>query len=170
MGRYYTGQIEGKFWFAIQDSFDASHFGREPEEIYTFYACSCNVSPDIGEPDETTYCEDCFESFEGHIEEMKKNEEDDIKTWYVSESEIKYNFEESDLDRVKLKVCELEEIVGHYMDSYKIEEADTEVLYSYDVPDDAPKSLLPLIAKLCLGKQIEYCLEKKGSCSFHAEL
>jgi len=27
MGRYYTGDIEGKFWFALQDSDDATHFG-----------------------------------------------------------------------------------------------------------------------------------------------
>ena len=27
MGRYYTGDIEGKFWFAVQSSGDATHFG-----------------------------------------------------------------------------------------------------------------------------------------------
>lgn len=27
MGRYYTGDIEGKFWFAVQNSGDATHFG-----------------------------------------------------------------------------------------------------------------------------------------------
>jgi len=170
MGRFYTGQIVGKFWFAIQDSFDASHFGREPDQMFNFYGCSCYVSPDVGEPDETTYCEDCFDSFEQHIEEMKGNGDDDTKTWYVSESEIKYNFEESDLDTVKERVCDLEEMVGHYMDSYTIEENDTEIEYSYEVPKDTPDGLLPLIAKLCLGKQIEYCLEKNGSCSFQAEL
>ena len=29
MGRYYSGDIEGKFWFAVQSSNDASHFGGE---------------------------------------------------------------------------------------------------------------------------------------------
>lgn len=29
MGRYYSGDIEGKFWFAVQDSTDASFFGGE---------------------------------------------------------------------------------------------------------------------------------------------
>jgi hypothetical protein len=32
MGRYYSGDIEGKFWFGIQDSDDASFFGVEPCE------------------------------------------------------------------------------------------------------------------------------------------
>jgi len=34
MGRYYTGDIVGKFWFAIQSSDDASHFGASPEQFY----------------------------------------------------------------------------------------------------------------------------------------
>ena len=33
MGRYYSGDIEGKFWFAVQDSRDASHFGGQESPI-----------------------------------------------------------------------------------------------------------------------------------------
>lgn len=33
MGRYYHGDIEGKFWFGVQDSTDASHFGGK-ETMY----------------------------------------------------------------------------------------------------------------------------------------
>ena len=40
MGRYYNGDIEGKFWFAVQSSDDASHFGgtqSEPNHLnYSF--------------------------------------------------------------------------------------------------------------------------------------
>lgn len=32
MGRYYSGDIEGKFWFAVQDSNDADFFGVEGSE------------------------------------------------------------------------------------------------------------------------------------------
>lgn len=32
MGRYYTGDIEGKFWFAVQSSDDATFFGAEEQE------------------------------------------------------------------------------------------------------------------------------------------
>ena len=42
MGRYYNGDIEGKFWFGVQSSDDASFFGgiiEEPSEIdYHFNA------------------------------------------------------------------------------------------------------------------------------------
>ncbi len=32
MGRYYSGDIEGKFWFGVQSSDDASFFGGEQQE------------------------------------------------------------------------------------------------------------------------------------------
>ena len=32
MGRYYEGDIDGKFWFGIQDSDDGEFFGAEQEE------------------------------------------------------------------------------------------------------------------------------------------
>lgn len=42
MGRYYHGDIEGKFWFAVQSSDDASFFGADgyvPDELhYHFYS------------------------------------------------------------------------------------------------------------------------------------
>lgn len=34
MGRYYTGDIDGKFWFGVQSSDDADNFGVEGEPIY----------------------------------------------------------------------------------------------------------------------------------------
>jgi len=33
MGRYYSGDIEGKFWFAVQNSSDAIHFGGTHDYI-----------------------------------------------------------------------------------------------------------------------------------------
>jgi len=38
MGRYYDGDINGKFWFAVQDSDDAEFFGVEGTQNYlNFY-------------------------------------------------------------------------------------------------------------------------------------
>lgn len=40
MGRYYNGDIEGKFWFAVQDSNDADFFGvtgEEPNYLYYYF-------------------------------------------------------------------------------------------------------------------------------------
>ena len=32
MGRYYNGDIEGKFWFGVQSSDDADFFGQQGQE------------------------------------------------------------------------------------------------------------------------------------------
>lgn len=40
MGRYYSGDIEGKFWFGVQSSDDASFFGgeqSEPSHIHYYF-------------------------------------------------------------------------------------------------------------------------------------
>lgn len=37
MGRYYSGDIEGKFWFAVQSSDAANRFGREGYESHLYY-------------------------------------------------------------------------------------------------------------------------------------
>ena len=41
MGRYYEGDIEGKFWFAVQESNDADFFGvtgEQPNYLTYFYS------------------------------------------------------------------------------------------------------------------------------------
>lgn len=41
MGRYYSGDIEGKFWFGVQSSDDADFFGREgiePDYLYYYFS------------------------------------------------------------------------------------------------------------------------------------
>ncbi len=37
MGRYYNGDIEGKFWFAVQSSNDADFFGVKGYSAYLNY-------------------------------------------------------------------------------------------------------------------------------------
>jgi hypothetical protein len=41
MGRYYSGDIEGKFWFALQSSNAADRFGvigQQPDELQYFFS------------------------------------------------------------------------------------------------------------------------------------
>jgi len=51
MGRYYNGDIEGKFWFAVQSSYDASFFGGSEDEVYH----QDENGDDYPEPSETQY-------------------------------------------------------------------------------------------------------------------
>ena len=71
---------------------------------------------------------------------------------------------------VKEQIKVLEFIVGKHMDSYKIMDDENEITYDYKVPENIEKNELEFIARLCLGKQILYCLEKNNSCTFYAEL
>lgn len=48
MGRYYSGDIEGKFWFAIQSSDAPERFGAfEREQGYIDYAIDRDSLPEI---------------------------------------------------------------------------------------------------------------------------
>lgn len=43
MGRYYSGDIEGKFWFGVQDSNDANHFGVEMGDDNSYHFSNFDV-------------------------------------------------------------------------------------------------------------------------------
>jgi hypothetical protein len=205
MGRYYSGQIAGKFWFGVQSSNDASYFGIEHIEILRYHVCGCErkerdaapgCSTDVALQDEVAgpetlakvsqlYCTDCYSSLDEHkqsmIDEMDEDD-DDIdysQTWYLPQHEICYEFTSNHIEMVDSEIKALENAVGKYMSGYKIEDDGDEITYSYAVPEldelgiamsRPQKDELSLIARLCLGKQISYCLHKHGRCSFYAEL
>ena len=161
MGRYYSGDISGKFWFAVQDSTDASHFGKEYEEVYTYYVCGCEF-------DGEEYCTGCYGSIEEHTQAMLEEEDEDTRTWHISNSVIKYSFGESDIHTVSEEVTALESDVGHHIDEYGIDDETMEYVCSFK--QECTEEEVERIARLCLGRQILYCLKKTGSCAFSAEL
>jgi hypothetical protein len=164
MGRYYSGEISGKFWFGIQDSNDADYFGVEYKDVIIYYVCNCYYDND------ETYCSSCYSSLEEHMQAIKEEEEITDKTWHISDNEIYYEFTEDHVNNVKEQIKVLEYIVGKHMNSYKIIDDENEITYDYTIPDEINKDELGLIARLCLGKQILYCLEKNKNCLFYAEL
>jgi hypothetical protein len=110
---------------------------------------------------------------EDHLEKTE-GDRVDHKTYYEG-NEIYYNFSPTHLATVKKEIKKLEKKVGKYMEPFVIldkgEERDS-VEYEYHVPEGVKLKTgeLELIARLCLGKQILFCLEKYGTCGFHAEL
>jgi len=80
MGRYYTGDIEGKFWFAVQSSDAADRFGvtgEQPNELqYFFYEEHLveieeeikNIQDSLG--DKLKIIEDFFEKNNGYTDAM----------------------------------------------------------------------------------------------------
>lgn len=95
MGRYYSGDIEGKFFFAVQSSDDASFFGVEPgEPSYLSYSFDEDNLEDIEEGIETCIKEiggeEVVEKIDNFFEESSMYSNTDIqKLLGVSESETK---------------------------------------------------------------------------------
>ena len=183
MGRFYFGQISGKFWFGVQSSSDPEYFGVTHTDVVQFHVCGCEIDDKFIErivQDEITYinvnkpnifCRDCFESYAQHKQSMI---DDDItyddNTWFASTAEIYYVFESKHIDFVKEQVQKLEDEVGKYMASYVIKDESDEITYDYTCPKDLLGNELILVARLCLGRQILHCLHIHGKCIFTAEL
>tara|TARA_R110001583_G_scaffold1109_1_gene9274 strand:- start:18517 stop:18888 length:372 start_codon:yes stop_codon:yes gene_type:complete len=65
MGRFYSGDIEGKFWFAVQSSTDQEFFGMEEDRSYIDYY----VDDDSMEQIEKGI-KDCKKALHGYKEKM----------------------------------------------------------------------------------------------------
>jgi len=98
MGRYYSGDIEGRFWFAIQSSDDASFFGVEGSEpnYITYYFDKSNLETikkglsvcrkELG--DNRKKLDKCFKgnnrySYKALSEVLKTNDVRKILEWYA---------------------------------------------------------------------------------------
>lgn len=71
-GRFYSGDISGKFWFGVQSSDDISTLvPYVPIQNYIWKSCGCYVDEEIREG---KYCKDCYDSIDSHILEVKEEE------------------------------------------------------------------------------------------------
>ena len=70
MGRYYSGDIEGKFWFAVQSSDDADFFGVTGQSAYINYYFDEDNLPDIEEG--IARCEDALGKDKAILDEFFK--------------------------------------------------------------------------------------------------
>jgi len=71
MGRYYTGDIEGKFMFGVQSSDDADFFGVEGEARFLNYSYSEEELPKVKEG--IKECEGVIGEYLVHIEKFFKD-------------------------------------------------------------------------------------------------
>ena len=69
MGRYYNGDIEGKFWFAVQSSDDADYFGVEGQrpEMLEYYFDDDDL-PKVKEGIKN--CENCLGDYKNHLDDF----------------------------------------------------------------------------------------------------
>jgi hypothetical protein len=192
MGRYYYGTISGKFWFGIQSSYDAENFKKqllpnEGIEYYVYYVCGCYV-----EDNKLNYCHECFSDYESHFNGMDDIDKSSLNLEISNEqllafknNHIKYNFYNSDLEYVQIKLIELENIIGYNIIEkleYKIDESNDIIEnLEYDINNDIINNInnnnyinnnyiLELIARWCFGKQIEYAINVNDYCYIYCEL
>lgn len=94
MGRFYSGSINGKFWFGIQNSDDISRLVTiTPEETYIWKVCLCNVDMH----NITDYCNICYTTKKEHenavIEEDEINEDNSL---IIEAQELIYRLNKED--------------------------------------------------------------------------
>jgi hypothetical protein len=90
MGRWYSGNIHGKYWFGVQDSDAMENYGavlQSPDFQYKICGCCCDC-----EPQEKDYCEGCFNSYEDHIKEVRDECDEDRVTECFEEDEQNGNW------------------------------------------------------------------------------
>lgn len=99
MGRYYNGDISGKFWFGVQSSTAADRFGTTGEASFVSYYFTIEDLPQVqeeltrivknlGGEDKLKAISDFFEEHNGYNDEMLKKhfgwDEAQVK-FYISE-------------------------------------------------------------------------------------
>jgi hypothetical protein len=166
MGRYYNGNINGKFWFGVQCSFPMEKFGATDKEHYEYYCCCCHREDD----DEADYCQSCYESKEEHLEAMLEDEIDEEECFtdeeQHSDCEItKENFEEQGLPFLQ----EHEELWKNKVKYFEDNDDDD---YYVCRTEGATDDEIHIIADMCMLKQIQKYFEDNVNvdvCSWVAE-
>jgi len=188
MGRYYDGDIHGKFWFGVQCSDDIINLVKaEACMYYNWHVCNC-----VAEIEHQTYCKDCYESKEEHIEDAIENDvydvddDDDNRSLYYEEYNVSYCLDKSthyvellaSMAALKLKIPD--EITNEFD---KIEQTDNILdaftgVFDVVLPfvngmekkgNEEKHELLVLVARYTLGYQIEYCLRTTDICNVNCE-
>ena len=71
MGRYYHGDIDGKFWVAVQSSTDADFFGVEGAVTHVNYYFTKEHLDKVKEGIKD--CENCLGEYKKHLDNFFKN-------------------------------------------------------------------------------------------------
>jgi len=159
MGRYYSGDIEGKFWFACQSSDDADNFGvigTPPDDRLNYYFKKSDM-PLIEEG--LKLCVDTLKEFGSNIIELLDS----------------YHFGSKDMSEEWVRMTDDPPPpsikIGTYV-GVKISGTLREILtYNSIIVTDAQMSEIDeTYARLILGRKIHKCVKENEECFFEAEL
>lgn len=185
MGRFYGGDIEGKFWFGIQPSQDINNLIKNInfKTNYTWKVCDCSV-----ENENLTFCNDCYENEEAHKMEVLNEEDcdsDDSIELYYEDNCIDYlvekdkHFEELTTSMNILEKEINEEIlkeIKNIPQNENILDACSDIfnnvvktLNSIDLDDKEYKKQSKITCRYLLGYQILYYLKNNDKCFIYCE-
>jgi hypothetical protein len=184
MGRYYNGDISGKFWFGIQDSNDIHNLiTMDSYKYYNWKKCGC-----CADIEGSNYCNCCYNTLKEHIDDVKNDDDYEDNCLYYEECCQDYNIDKS---------VHYQELVDSMSELKK--EINDEIIEEFDkIPQDdnildaftgvfdnslkllnslnkeiqekqEKKKLETLVARYTLGYQIEYCLRKNETCNVSCE-
>uniref|UniRef100_A0A6C0LVZ7 Uncharacterized protein n=1 Tax=viral metagenome TaxID=1070528 RepID=A0A6C0LVZ7_9ZZZZ len=182
MGRFYDGDIQGKFWFGIQDSNDVENLVTiKGNTDYSWKACNC-----CAEVDED-YCRQCYETKEEHIEAAIEAEEYEDECLYYEDSSQGYIIDKETHYEELVKNMELlkKEIPEKIINEFEKIEQNDKILDAFtgvfneptkyindddtNTDDNKKQQLRVFLARYTLGYQIEYCLRTTESCNINCE-
>lgn len=168
MGRFYYGDINGKFWFGVQDSTSIEKYGGTAEQEFEWNGCGCCAEEDC----EDDHC-DCYDSYEAHKEDLDDEEPAIEANDNANFSITKAKFEEVALPWLRenadlqqhIKIMEFETEVRHNHTTISWKELETH--------EGVTGELDVKCADYCLLKQIEHYFEKNPNateCNYNGEL
>lgn len=184
MGRYYNGDISGKFWFAVQGSADISNLIKIKEtNVYRWYGCNCRINePALAYK---YFCNNCYSTQEAFLKDALPHMENKYSKPYEEVNEIYYDILADDhLRQLEASLYKLRpKIHTKILDEFDIIENDVSIcnassgvfdrmLKVFDeIVEIQPNEANPdYVARYSLGLQVKYQLLNKGSCYVSCEI
>ena len=166
MGRWYFGDIEGKFWSGVQCSCPMDKFGATDKAMFEYCCCSCSC-----EDDDDDYCSGCYGSKEEHLEAIHEDEpdvHDCVRDANTCSCEItKEDFEEKGLPFLQKH----EELWKNKVETFELQSDGYDCCLVGQWKSDANDDELLKIADMCMLKQIQKFFEENDvdKCGWVAE-
>ena len=126
MGRFYNGNINGKFWFGVQSSDDISNLiNINYKEVFQWFGCNCTLEEEDDFQNE--YCNICYNSKDEFMADaIYEMSESDVKPYYIVE-QITYDINADEhLQQLEASLSKLEKkIHKSIIDAFKEITEDT---------------------------------------------
>lgn len=184
MGRYYNGDISGKFWFAVQGSADISNLINIKEtNVYRWYGCNCRINePALAYKH---FCNNCYTTQEAFLKDALPYMENKYSRPYEEVNQIYYDLLADDhLHDLETSLYKLRsKIHTKLMEEFDKIENDVSIcnassgifdnmleVFDEIVKNQPNKANPDYVARYSLGLQVRYQLINKGSCYVLCEI